>query len=103
MLRIPATGSRPIRRLNEESREPIRALAFSPDGRMLATVTRSGTILLQDVANNRRSAELEGAPGIGFGLAFTSDGKTLALRCDQPPDEHGKTPLPRVVLLEVPE
>jgi hypothetical protein len=102
--RIPLTpGSTPTRRLNEESPEPIKSLAFSPDGRTLAAVTKSGTILLWDVANNRRSAKLEGSPGISFGLAFTHDGKTVALRCDQPPDQHGRAQPPQVVLVDVPQ
>jgi tRNA A-37 threonylcarbamoyl transferase component Bud32 len=96
-------SSTPTRKLNEESQEPIKTLAFAPDARTLAAVTSSGTILLWDVANNRRSAELQGSPGIGFGLAFTPDGKTLALRCDQPPDQHGRPQPPQVVLVDVPQ
>jgi tRNA A-37 threonylcarbamoyl transferase component Bud32 len=80
---------------------PYSALAFAPDGKVLAAVTKGGAVQLWDVPISRRRAELAGHPGVSFGLAFTPDGKTLALRCDQP-DKDGKPTPPEVLLLDVP-
>jgi hypothetical protein len=81
---------------------PIRDLAFAPDGQTLALVMKNGDIQLWDVGTNRRRAEMRGHPGTGFGLAFTSDGKTLAERCDQPPSAGGQQKPPVVLILAVP-
>lgn len=56
----------------------IVALAFSSDGRWLASGSdRDGTIRLWDVNQRRLAAPLRGQDGVS-GLAFSSDGRTLA-------------------------
>ncbi len=53
------------------------ALAYSPDGSILAT-TGEGGVRLWEVATARPSARLIGADGGGDCVAFSSDGKLLA-------------------------
>jgi WD40 repeat protein len=60
----------------------VRAVAFSPDGKLLAAGTgeprEQGTVTVWDVATARvrlRHAEKTGVPGV----AFSPDGKTLAI------------------------
>ncbi len=52
-------------------------LAFSPDGRFLAASGGTGYIKVYDLATGRAVRELE-LPGNLAGLAFSSDGRTLA-------------------------
>jgi hypothetical protein len=80
----------------------IHAFAFTPDSKILAAVRADGKIRLWDVAARRVRAELMGQPGVGYGLAFTPDGKSLAVRCDQAPDARGQSQPPVVLLLNVP-
>jgi WD40 repeat protein len=53
-------------------------VAFSPDGRILASGYDTGAILLRDSAEPHRQAPLEGHTGAVFTLAFSPDGRTLA-------------------------
>jgi WD40 repeat protein len=62
----------------------VRAVAFSPDGKLLAAGTgepkQPGTVTLWDVASGRRrwtQAEPAGVPA----LTFSPDGRTLAVAC----------------------
>jgi WD40 repeat protein len=56
------------------------AVAFSPDGKILAVGNGNGTVQLWDVAARRRIGQLLrfGAPSIPVQLAFSPDGKILA-------------------------
>jgi len=59
---------------------PVESVAFSPDGKTLATGTRNGTVQLWDAATGR----LIGTPFIGgtgdvWSMAFSPDGNTLAI------------------------
>ena len=62
----------------------VLALAFSPDGKTLATGDNDGTIFLWDVATGKQRRKLTTAAPGGFGvfgictLAFAPDGRTLA-------------------------
>ncbi|MBV9857393.1 MAG: helix-turn-helix domain-containing protein [Streptosporangiaceae bacterium] len=58
---------------------PPRVLAFSPDGKMLATESTSG-VRLWDVPAERQVGKPFGAPGGTINMvAFSPDGKTLAI------------------------
>jgi len=60
------------------SGEPVESLAFSPDGRMLASsMWRQGRTRLWDVESGRELRPLAGAVE-AYGLAFSRDGKWLA-------------------------
>jgi Tol biopolymer transport system component len=56
----------------------VLTVAYSPDGRVLATGGSDGTINLWDVATGRRSRTLSGHMGRVKGIAFSPDGRTLA-------------------------
>ncbi|UUU34286.1 hypothetical protein JIX56_33075 [Streptomyces sp. CA-210063] len=53
------------------------AVAFSPDGRTLATSTRDHTAQLWDLATGRLLSTLKSGTGVVSSLAFDPDGKTL--------------------------
>ena len=53
-------------------------MAFSPDGRMLASGFRDGTVVVWDARQRRRLEELAGHTGPVYSVAFGPDGRTLA-------------------------
>ncbi|AWM36946.1 Serine/threonine-protein kinase PknB [Gemmata obscuriglobus] len=77
--RLAAGGSAGPRFLGKRAL-PARALAFSPDGKLLATFgPRDGTVALWDAATGRHLRELPGNSGDGAGLAFDPSGAVLAV------------------------
>jgi len=56
----------------------VDAVAFSPDGKMLATASRDGVVLIRSVGDWRILHTLKAEAGQAWSLAFSPDGKTLA-------------------------
>jgi WD40 repeat protein len=54
------------------------AVAFSPDGRLLATTGGDGAVKLWSVSTGRTLHRLEGGTNWLCSVAFSPDGKTLA-------------------------
>ena len=53
-------------------------VVFTPDGKLIATANRSGTVILWDAAHGTETLRLVGHTGVITSMAITADGKTLA-------------------------
>lgn len=58
---------------------PVVASEFSPDGRLLATMTENGTTLWNTATWRPAGPALRSSQGVGEGVAFSPDGRTIAL------------------------
>jgi WD40 repeat protein len=62
----------------EHMASPIHAIAFSPDGSLIACGGESGEVRIFKTENGQRVTTIKGEHGPVFALAFTADGKNLA-------------------------
>ncbi|MFJ8536421.1 trypsin-like peptidase domain-containing protein [Streptomyces sp. NPDC093591] len=58
--------------------DDLAQVAFSPDGKTLATGSSSGTVRLWDAASSKLRATFKTYDGTELAMAFSQDGKTLA-------------------------
>ena len=73
----PATG-KPRAAWQAHRGNNLHALAFSPDGRFLASTGADGTAKVWDVDTKKLRAVLLGHRGNPYGVAFSPDGQTVA-------------------------
>lgn len=71
-----ASTHRIVRRLPERGR--VNGLAFSHDGKLLASVGEEWAVRVWDVATGKRLALLEEPQHPGYAVAFSHDGRYLA-------------------------
>jgi WD40 repeat protein len=62
----------------QKDTSPVTALAFSPDGKWLASADGNGTLTIWDADNRQKVATLTGHTRIVGSLAFSFDSKVLA-------------------------
>jgi WD40 repeat protein len=70
-------GYSPVHRVHSPSM--IVLLRFSPDGTLLATTHNDGGVRIRDVASPAQASVIGSALKLQRGLAFSPDGRTLAL------------------------
>jgi WD40 repeat protein len=83
LVQPPGRGTRGTRISLDAHRDRLSAVAFSPNGELLATAGWDGQILLWDVESRRQLGEPLNSGGLGIsGLAFSKDGRWLAVASD---------------------
>ena len=64
-----------------ETPSNVNAVAFSPDGKELATASEDGSVLVFRVATGEKTRSLPKHEAVGHAVAFSPDGKFLATAC----------------------
>jgi WD40 repeat protein len=68
----------PDRLTRTEHRAPLTGVAYSPDGKYLASADDKGTIILRDTARGRMAHSFQAHAGGVRGLSFSPDSRSLA-------------------------
>ena len=63
----------------------VDCIAFSPDGRLLASGARDMIIRIWDVATGEELRQIKGSAGAVLDLMFSPDGRRLVSRAGKPP------------------
>ncbi|ODG99476.1 hypothetical protein A4S05_37535 [Nostoc sp. KVJ20] len=58
--------------------DAVRGVAFSPDGKTIASVSSDKTVKLWNAATGKEISTLKGHSDAVWGVAFSPDGKTIA-------------------------
>ena len=74
---VPVPPSHLVRTLTGHT-GPVNEMAFSPNGRLLATASADGTARLWDPATGKHRHTLTGHTGPVYGVAFSPNGRLLA-------------------------
>jgi WD40 repeat protein len=74
----PAPATWPVRATLEGHKDGVYSVAYSRDGKLLATASYDGTVKVWDAETGRPLATLEGHEGKVRHVAFAPDGKRLA-------------------------